>query len=184
MALTASSSLNIGFQAASFKLLNPASSRIEGFEDHKGANGTLVLFICNHCPYVIHIIDAIVDLANDYKTKGIELIAINSNDINTYPEDAPEKMIEFSKDHAFTFPYLFDESQAVAKAYDAACTPDFYLIDKHGIVVYRGRFDAARPGNGVEVSGKDMRTAIDHMLAGHQPMENQNPSIGCNIKWK
>jgi thiol-disulfide isomerase/thioredoxin len=184
MALTPSNSIKLNFQAAPFSLLDPKTNKFLTLEDAKGINGTLIIFICNHCPYVIHIIDGIVSLAKDYAEKGIALIAINSNDVTNYPEDSPEKMIAFSEKHQFTFPYLYDETQEVAKAYDAACTPDFYLLDKNKNVVYRGRFDAARPGNALPVSGENMRIALDSMLAGKENIGDQFPSIGCNIKWK
>lgn len=184
MALTPSNTQELNFKAPSFTLLEPLSNSVKALHDLKGEYGTLVLFICNHCPYVIHIIDGIVKLADDYKEKGIKLIAINANDAMSYPEDSPQKMIEFATKHAFSFPYLYDESQVTAKAYGAVCTPDFYLLDQNDIVIYRGRFDAARPGNQVKISGSDMREAFDRLLAKEKQVEGQLPSLGCNIKWK
>ena len=184
MALTPSNTVNVNFQAPSFLLYDPVTQNNISLDKAKGEKGTLILFICNHCPYVIHIIDGIVKLANDYANKGISFIAINSNDVESYPEDSPENMIEFAKKHKISFPYLYDETQEVAKAYDAACTPDFYLMNEANKVIYRGRFDAARPGNGLAINGEDMRNAIDAMLSGEHSIKNQLPSIGCNIKWK
>lgn len=184
MALTPSTSILLGFKAPDFNLENPIDKLKYDLASCKGSEGTLIMFICNHCPYVIHIIDSIVKLANDYKEKGIKIIAINSNDVINYPEDSPEKMISFAKDYSLPFPYLYDESQTVAKDYDAACTPDFYLLDKVGKVVYRGRFDAARPGNNILPDGKDMREAFNRLLNKNEQLEEQYPSIGCNIKWK
>jgi len=184
MALTPSNTQALHFKAPSFSLLDPTSNSEKTLSDLKGEYGTLVLFICNHCPYVIHIIDEIVKLANDYKDKGIKLIAINSNDVMKYPEDSPQKMIEFARKHAFSFPYLYDESQETARAYGAECTPDFFLMDQDETVIYRGRFDAARPGNQIKINGADMRTAFDSLLANEKQVENQFPSLGCNIKWK
>ena len=184
MALTPSNIVELNFKAPSFALTEPLSNKERKLAELKGEKGTLVLFICNHCPYVIHIIDGIVKLANEYKDKGINLIAINSNDAIQYPDDSPEKMILFTKKHSFPFPYLYDETQKVAKSYDAACTPDFYLLNSDEMVVYRGRFDASRPGNQLEVTGEDMREAFDRLLNHNEQVATQLPSFGCNIKWK
>ncbi len=184
MALTPTSSIQLGFKAPDFQLPEPLSGKNFGLEELEGNKGTLILFICNHCPYVIHIIDGIVKLAAEYQKKGISFIAINSNDVANYPEDSPENMNLFAIKHKFTFPYLFDELQEVAKSYDAACTPDFNLLDENGTVIYRGRFDAARPGNGLIVNGDDMKDAFDRLLSGKDQLKEQLPSIGCNIKWK
>jgi len=184
MALTPSNSIELGHIAQDFNLYEPKSDSFLTFNKLKGKEGTLVMFICNHCPYVVHIIEGIVNLANDYMEKGVSFIAINSNDIKNYPEDSPDKMIEFSREFSIPFPYLYDESQEVAKLYDAACTPDFNLVSGDGKIIYRGRFDAARPGNNIELTGIDMRNAIDRMLAGQNQDIDQAPSIGCNIKWK
>ena len=184
MALIPTTSIELGFSAPEFNLVDPITNTTSSLTRLKGKNGTLVMFICNHCPFVIHIIDAIVSLANEYQKQGISFIAINSNDVSTYPEDAPEKMVDFAKKHSISFPYLFDESQEIAKKYDAACTPDFNLIDTNGSVIYRGRFDAARPGNNLPADGHDMKDSMDRLLAGKEQISPQMPSIGCNIKWK
>lgn len=184
MALTASNKNLLGSIAYDFMLPDVRKGSLFSLEELKGEKGTLIMFICNHCPYVIHIIDGIVNLANEYQKKGISFIAISSNDIQTYPEDSPENMILFAKEHAFPFPYLYDETQKVAKEYDAACTPDFNLLDENKKIIYRGRFDVARPGNNAEVNGNDMREAIDRLLNGEDAIKDQFPSLGCNIKWK
>lgn len=150
----------------------------------KYSKGTVVAFICNHCPYVKHINEQLVKLADKYIQEGIGFVAISSNDINNYPDDAPEKMVEVVRSENYPFPYLYDESQEVAHAYKAACTPDFFVFDKELQLTYRGRFDDSRPGNEVEVTGKDLAAAIDAILEGKEPVDNQVPSIGCNIKWK
>jgi peroxiredoxin len=184
MSLTPTTKVNLGFKAPNFNLTEPLSGKKGTLNAIKGKKGTLIMFICNHCPYVIHIIDGIVALAKDYQNKGITFIAINSNDTDSYADDSPENMIKFSQTHSFTFPYLFDETQEVAMAYDAACTPDFNLIDAEGKVIYRGRFDAARPGNTIVIDGVDMRIALDRLLSGKNQLEEQFSSLGCNIKWK
>lgn len=143
----------------------------------------LVAFICNHCPYVVHIADAFAAFADEYKNKGLSVVAINANDVNAYPEDAPAKMAAFARAHHFTFPYLLDESQETAKAYGAACTPDFFLFDADKRLVYRGQFDDSRPGRGAP-TGADLRAAADAVLAGRKPSAEQKPSVGCSIKWK
>ena len=142
------------------------------------------MFICNHCPFVVHVIEKLAELYDDYKEKGIEFIAINSNDVASYPADSPELMIDFAEEKGFSFPYLFDESQSVAKAYDAACTPDFYFFDDKLDLVYRGQMDDSRPGNQQEVTGEDLIIAFENILAGQPQEELQKPSLGCNIKWK
>ena len=142
------------------------------------------MFICNHCPFVKHVNQGIVSLANDYQDQGVSFIAISSNDVENYPQDGPELMKENALREGFPFPYLYDESQEVAKAYDAACTPDFYIFDQGLELVYRGQLDDSRPGNGLPVTGKDMREALDALLVGKPALEVQKPSIGCNIKWK
>ena len=159
---------------------------LKAFEECKGENGTVVMFICNHCPYVIHIFREIVDIAHQYTNQGVGFVAINSNDIVNYPEDAPDKMSIVSKVLKFNFPYLFDESQAVAKSYEAACTPDFYVFDKKDQLVYRGQLDNSRPkmDPAIPVTGKDLRNALNLMIQGVSIPEEQYPSLGCNIKWK
>jgi thiol-disulfide isomerase/thioredoxin len=154
------------------------------YDDIRGDKATLVMFICNHCPFVIHIVDELVALAKEYQNKGVGFVAISSNDIVNYPQDAPDLMAQFAKEQGFDFPYLYDVSQAVAKAYDAACTPDFDLFDANNVCVYRGRLDGSRPGNDVPVDGIDMRAALDAVLLGIAIKEPQTPSMGCNIKWK
>lgn len=185
MANTPSNMLALGTKAPYFELPNPSkSNEIQSLESLKGKKGTLVVFMCNHCPFVLHIIDKLTELYEDYQDKGIEFIAINSNDIEKYPADSPEKMIEFQIEKRFEFSYLFDESQSIAKAYDAACTPDFYFFDEKLDLVYRGQIDDSRPGNNKEVTGEDLIVAFENLLAGELQDENQRPSMGCNIKWK
>ncbi len=154
------------------------------FADIKGEKGTLVMFICNHCPFVHHVIDEVVRIANDYRVQGLGVLAISSNDVINFPQDSPELMTEFAFENNFEFPYLYDESQEVAKAYDAACTPDFFLFDRQNKLVYRGQLDDSRPGNGIPLSGNDLRGAIDSVVYNRISNPNQKPSIGCNIKWK
>jgi thiol-disulfide isomerase/thioredoxin len=149
-----------------------------------GAPAVLVAFICNHCPFVIHIKDEFSKLAADYEGKGLWVLAISANDVEKYPQDAPDKMADFAEEAGFVFPYLYDETQEVAKAYMAACTPDFFLFDRDLKLAYRGQFDDSRPESGRPVTGKDLRAAVDALLAGEEPSQDQRPSIGCNIKWK
>ena len=184
MALTESTMVDIGTSAPDFKLPDTMSGVKLTYDDVKGEKGTFVMFICNHCPYVIHTIDALVDVANDYEPKGIGTVAISSNDVEKYPVDSPDNMEAFALNNLFTFPYLYDESQEVARAYDAACTPDLYLFDAEGKLYYRGRLDESRPNSGKPVNGADLRAAIDDMLAGKPSPEKQYPSAGCGIKWK
>jgi len=152
--------------------------------DVKSDKANVVMFICNHCPYVKHVNSQLVQLANDYQPKDVTILAISSNDIASHPGDAPDKMKEVAKTVGYPFPYLFDETQEVARTYQAACTPDFYLFDGDLKLVYRGQFDDSRPGNNVPVTGQDLRAALDAVLSGDQPDPNQTPSMGCNIKWK
>ena len=185
MANTPSNMLELGTKAPFFELPNPAkNNELQRLEDLKGSKGTLVIFMCNHCPFVIHVIEKLVELYEDYKGKGIEFIAINSNDVINYPADSPEQMVDFAEEKGFTFPYLYDESQAVAKAYDAACTPDFYFFDDKLDLIYRGQMDDSRPGNNKEITGEDLVIAFENLLAGQPQEELQRPSLGCNIKWK
>jgi peroxiredoxin len=144
----------------------------------------LVMFICNHCPYVKHVISKLSDLVKEYQSKGVSVVGINSNDVENYADDAPDKMKEFAAQHDFSFPYLYDETQSVAKAYRAACTPDFYLFNREHKLVYRGQMDDARPHSDAPITGRDLTAAVDNMLAGKPVFENQLPSMGCNIKWK
>lgn len=184
MVLLSTQPVPLYFQAPSFVLPEPKTGKDFHFEGSENGKGTLIFFICNHCPYVIHLIDELVELAKEYQKKGFNFIAISSNDIVTYPQDAPEKMISFAKDHGFSFPYLYDESQHVAKKYHAECTPDFNLINPQNHVVYRGRFDESRPGSDRPVTGNDLRNALDRMLSGKPQEKAQHPSMGCSIKWK
>lgn len=184
MALTPSNPFPTGTLAPDFSLPDTVSEEILSLQDLKGEKGTVIMFICNHCPFVIHVNKELVRLANDYLEKGIAFIAISSNDIENYPQDAPELMKQVAKEESYTFPYLYDESQAIAKAYDAACTPDFYLFNENLESMYHGQLDRSRPGNGIPVDGKDIRTAIDTLLESGNAIENQLPSIGCGIKWK
>ncbi len=175
---------DFGWQAPDFRL--PATDgKTYALSDIRGETGTLIMFICNHCPYVIHLRKELVKIANRYQKKGVAFIAINSNDTEQYPADSPEKMADVAKQGKFTFPYLFDEDQSVAKTYRAACTPDFYVFDRNCFLAYRGQFDDSRPGNDVLVTGSDLCSAIDATLDGERILDDvQTPSIGCNIKWK
>lgn len=184
MALTESNEFKIGTKAPDFTLINTVNNQMVSLEEAKGVNGTLVMFICNHCPFVIHINAALVKLANDYQEKGIHCIAISSNEIENYPQDAPKFMQQVARQQKYPFPYLFDETQEVAKAYDAACTPDFYVFDAELKAVYHGQLDSSRPQNDIPVTGKDIRNALDNLLANQPALEHQKPSIGCGIKWK
>jgi thiol-disulfide isomerase/thioredoxin len=184
MAETPSIMLPLGFEAPDFKLLDSISDREYSLKDLVSKKATVVMFICNHCPFVKHVNEQLVNLANDYIPKGIFFIAINSNDVVNYPEDSPEKMKVYAQRLKYPFPYLYDETQEIAKAYDAACTPDFYIFDKDKKCVYRGQLDDSRPGNNKPVTGKDIREALDAILTNSSINPNQRPSIGCNIKWK
>ena len=185
MSNTPSNMLALGTKAPDFKLPNPSkNNELQSLESLKGKKGTLVVFMCNHCPFVLHIIDKLEELYEDYKSQGIEFIAINSNDVDRYPADSPELMVDFVDERNIKFPYLFDESQEVAKAYEAACTPDFYLFDNQNKLVYRGQLDDSRPANGIPLSGSDLRSAIDGVVTNRLINPDQKPSIGCNIKWK
>jgi thiol-disulfide isomerase/thioredoxin len=164
--------------------LRNVDGRLVGLHDFDKDPALLVIFMCNHCPFVKHIADGLAQLARDYQAKGVAIVGINSNDAATHPQDSPEQMIHEAEQRGYTFPYLFDESQEVAKSYGAACTPDFFLYDKGRKLVYRGQLDASRPGNGIPVTGQDLRAALDALLAGKPLPEKQIPSIGCNIKWQ
>lgn len=184
MAATETLQIPLGYHAPEFLLPDTVSGGNLSFADVKGEKGTVVMFICNHCPYVIHVKDELVRLANDYMGRGIGFVAISSNDVEKYPADAPELMKTFAEENKFPFPYLYDETQDVARAYFAACTPDFSIFDAGDACVYRGQLDNSRPKNDQPVTGKDMRTALDHLLGGQPVPALQVPSIGCNIKWK
>ena len=183
MALTPSNMLALGTEAPGFSLLD-TDGKMVSLEGIKGKKPFMVMFICNHCPYVKHIREGLAELTSAYLKKGIAVFAINSNDVINYPEDSPEKMAEEKKDARYEFPYLFDSDQTIAQAYQAACTPDFYLFDSTGHLVYRGQFDESRPGNKIPVTGSDLKRAMDRVLEGKSPDPDQRPSIGCNIKWK
>lgn len=184
MSLTPTKPIPLGFKAPDFKLPDVVSGKKVTFSEVKGEKGTLVMFICNHCPYVKHVIDELVRIGNDYLPKGIGMAAISSNDVVHYPDDHPDKMKALAERLKFPFPYLYDETQETARAYDAACTPDFNLFDANGKCVYRGQLDGSRPGNDIPVNGKDLRHALDLVLDGRPVPEKQIPSTGCNIKWK
>ncbi len=184
MALTESKMLQLGIKAPDFLLPDTVSGGDLSFKDIKGQNGTVVMFLCNHCPYVIHVNQELIRIANDYKEKGIGFVAISSNDADKYTDDTPDKMKLIAKVLMYPFPYLYDDSQDVARAYDAACTPDLYIFDADDQLYYRGRLDESRPGNDKPLTGKDMRLALDLLLRGEAPMTKQYPSAGCNIKWK
>ncbi len=183
MAVTPSTMLELGTYAPDFSLPDCDGDK-KSRDDFKGSDGFLVVFICNHCPYVIHINDGLAKFAEEYQAKGLAVVAISSNDVSNYPDDSPEKMIELVRQYNFTFPYLYDETQEVAKSYRAACTPDLFLFNKDFKLVYRGQFDGSRPRNVLPVTGKDLRQATDAMLTGKTIMTDQKPSMGCNIKWK
>ncbi len=183
MAMTASTMLPLGTEAPLFELPDTAGKMVSN-ADFGDADVLLVVFMCNHCPFVKHIIDDFVALAKEYQGKGVAAVGINSNDVDNYPEDRPEQMAELAKEKGFTFPYLYDASQAVAKAYRAACTPDFFVFDRGRELVYRGQMDDSRPGDGQPITGADLRAALDAVLTGRTVSDEQRPSIGCNIKWR
>ena len=183
MALTPSTMLPLGTTAPDFKLPD-TRGKIVSLADFKGQAALAVIFMCNHCPYVVHIRGGLAQLAYDYAPRAVGIVGISSNDAKNYPADSPAKMKDEVKTAGYIFPYLYDETQAVAKAYHAACTPDIFLFDRGRRLVYRGQFDASRPGNGIPVTGKDLRAALDAVIAGKPTTQFQVPSIGCNIKWK
>lgn len=184
MARTPSVSLPLGYTAPKFNLPDVVSKNHLSFDEIRGKHGTVVMFICNHCPFVIHVLDELIRIGNEYQQQGIGFVAISSNDVSSYPDDAPELMKELSERKDFPFPYLYDETQAVAKAYTAACTPDFSVFDAKDICVYRGQLDDSRPGNDAPVNGKDLREVLDKLIVGAVISKDQRPSLGCNIKWK
>jgi len=182
MARTPSTMLPLGTQAPDFSLVN-VDGRLVSLKDFDGAPAFLAIFMCNHCPFVKHLADPLAQFAAEYMAKGVAIVGISSNDVANYPADSPEQMVREAEDRGYSFPYLYDETQEVAKAYRAACTPDFFLFDRDRRLVYRGQFDSSRPDSGTPVTGADLRAAIDAVLAGRKPSEKQTPSIGCNIKW-
>ncbi len=184
MALVESNMMPLGTLAPKFSLPDTVSGQTLGFEDVKGDRGTVVLFLCNHCPYVIHVNEELVKIAKEYNQKSVGFVAISSNDVEKYPDDAPDKMKLVAKVLRYSFPYLYDETQEVAKMYDAACTPDIYVFDGQDKLVYRGRLDESRPNNDKPLTGHDLRLALDLMLREEAPLKKQYPSAGCNIKWK
>lgn len=178
-----STMLPLGTVAPGFRLPDPDGKPVS-LDDFPSASALIVVFLCNHCPYVKHVQKSFTQLAREYQARGVAVVAINSNDVETYPEDRPEKMAEEIQVHGYTFPYLYDETQDVAKAYGAACTPDFFLFDKDRRLAYRGQYDASRPKNGLPVTGADLRAALDAALEGRPQPSDQKPSVGCSIKWK
>ncbi|MDU8885434.1 thioredoxin family protein [Yeosuana sp. MJ-SS3] len=184
MARTPSNMLPLGTKAPDFSLVNTIDNTLVRLQDFKGEKGTVIMFICNHCPFVIHVNSMLVEIANTYSDHGIGFIAISSNDVVNYPQDGPEFMKAHAKIEGYPFPYLYDETQEVAKAYDAACTPDLYVFDDELKLVYRGQLDDSRPGNDISVTGKDLINALDCLLENKDNTTLQKPSIGCNIKWK
>lgn len=184
MAKTPSTMVDLGTSAPPFSLPDVTSGALVSLDDYSDKQGLLVMFICNHCPFVIHVQDELVKLGHDFSDSNLGIVAISSNDVDNYPEDSPEKMKIRAEVAGYAFPYLYDETQAVAKAYHAACTPDFFLFDAERKLVYRGQLDGSRPGNEVSVTGEDLRRAIDALLSGERVSTDQKPSIGCNIKWK
>lgn len=184
MALTPSNPFLLHTIAPEFSLEDSVTGKTFNLQQLKGKQATVIMFICNHCPFVIHVNSKLVELANQFKSQGVNFIAISSNDIENYPQDAPDKMKEVAAENKYPFPYLYDPTQDVAKAYDAACTPDFYVFDKDLKSTYHGRLDDSRPGNDKPLTGKDLIAAINATLNNDTPLKNQLPSMGCNIKWK
>ena len=176
--------LELGTEAPGFKLPDTVSGKEISLNDIASDKATVVMFLCNHCPYVIHVNPEIVRVVRDYQPKGVSFVGISANDVENYPQDGPDKMKEHAAEVGYNFPYLYDETQEVARAYDAACTPDFYVFDGDRKLVYRGRIDSSRPKNDDPLTGRDLRAALDAVLAGEPVTEKQYPSGGCNIKWK
>lgn len=183
MSATLSTMLPLGTKAPDFSLPDTQGKTVS-LEDFRESSALLVVFMCNHCPFVKHILDHFVKLVKEYQDKGLAVVVINSNDVSTHPDDSPEKMADVARNKGFTFPYLYDENQEVAKTYHAACTPDFFLFDSQQKLFYRGQMDDSRPGNDVPITGEDLRKALDAVLQGKEPPKKQKPSMGCNIKWK
>ena len=183
MVRTPSTMLPLGTRAPDFELPN-VDGRMVGLAEAAGPQGTVVMFICNHCPFVKHVADQLAQLGRDYAPRGIGFVAISSNDVSAHPADSPEQMVHEAESRGYPFPYLYDETQEVARDYRAACTPDFFAFDAGRRLAYRGQLDGSRPGNGVPVNGADLRAALEALVAGSKPAETQRPSLGCNIKWK
>jgi peroxiredoxin len=184
MVKTPSRMLPLGTEAPAFSLPEPKTGNTVSLSDFADEPALLVMFLCNHCPFVKHVREGLAAMTKEYAEKGVGIVGINANNPETHPDDSPEKMVEEAADAGYGFPYLFDESQEVAKAYRAACTPDFFLFDGDRKLVYRGQMDGSRPGNDVPVTGADLRAAMDAVLEGRPVPEDQTPSVGCNIKWK
>jgi len=184
MSETPTLQIPLGYPAPDFNLPDTLSGKEMDYAHIKGDKGTVVIFICNHCPYVIHVIHEIVNIAKEYQPKGIGFVAISSNDADNYPQDSPEQMKTHAEKWGFTFPYLYDESQDIAKAYQAACTPDYNIFNPKDLAIYRGQLDDSRPKNNAPLDGKDLRQALDALLENKEVSTNQKPSTGCNIKWK
>jgi peroxiredoxin len=183
MAVTASTMIALGTSAPDFSLPG-TEGNVVSLSDFDNSSALLIIFMCNHCPFVKHVQENLVELIEGYQARGVAVVGINSNDVANYPDDSPEMMAKLAKESGYTFPYLYDETQEVAKAYSAACTPDFFLFDGNRSLVYRGQMDDSRPGNGVSVTGADLTAAIDAVLGGEPVAAEQKPSMGCNIKWK
>jgi peroxiredoxin len=183
MVKTASTMMPLGTTAPDFQLVN-VDGRALSLADFRDAPALVVMFICNHCPFVKHLAADLAKFGAEYQSRGVAVVAINSNDTANHPEDSPERMVHEAEERGYTFSYLFDEDQSVAKSYRAACTPDFFLFDSQQRLVYRGQFDASRPGNGIQITGSDLRRAVDCVLSGQAVPSEQRPSIGCNIKWR
>ncbi len=183
MVRTASTMLPLGTRAPDFLLVN-VDGKTAALADFADAPALLVIFMCNHCPYVIHVADYLAVLAQEYMARGVAVVGISSNDVASYPADSPEQMVAEAEQRGYGFPYLYDDTQEVAHAYRAACTPDFFLFDADQKLVYRGQLDSSRPDSGIPLTGEDLRAALDAVLAGNSPAEDQTPSLGCNIKWK
>jgi peroxiredoxin len=183
MVRTPSTMLPLGTKAPDFRLMN-VDGREVGVDDFADAPALLVMFMCNHCPFVIHVADHLAALTREYMGRGVAVVGINSNDVAKHPADSPERMVAEAENRGYAFPYLYDETQEVAHAYRAACTPDFFLFDQNKKLFYRGQMDDSRPDSGIPVTGKDLRRALDAVLVGEDPPEPQRPSMGCNIKWK
>ena len=183
MVRTPSTMLPLGTSAPDFELMNIDGNLVR-LSDFEGSPALLVIFLCNHCPYVIHVAAGIAALAAEYQQRGVSIVGISSNDVSSHPADSPEQMVAEAEERGYVFPYLYDETQSVAKAYRAACTPDFFVFDKDQKLVYRGQMDSSRPDSGIPVTGEDLRAALDAVLAGDEVAAEQTPSLGCNIKWK